>query len=173
MMMKDIVIRVLTNKACADHGYSVYIHENIKKYCSICNKIVFYDAFMDSTDMYWWCPRCGKIELYKNTLEIFNKAKEFFMKNYKTNETIQWYLKTSLEKIIEEDMMYTFGTYNYEKIDIEYVADNMQSTGITFNEYKNKIIISVTYLLAVDYTDKFLCIRMSDELELLDILLVG
>jgi hypothetical protein len=108
-------------------------------------------------------------EIIDKYIEINEIAKKEIIECFNKNENIQYYFKCHFEDMLEEDeLIEVFGVNNFDEINIKDVVEKMEYPNLLFGIKDGLINISVDYMVAKEYSDEILCVRMDEELNVTD-----
>jgi hypothetical protein len=90
------------------------------------------------------------------------------VENFPKNELIKSYFECHFDIWDEEQLLEILGVNDFEKLDIKNVAAKLPYPNLLFYLRDNEIAVSVDYMIAKEYSDEILCVRMDHKLNITD-----
>ena len=108
------------------------------------------------------------IELIDCYAEIHEIAKKAIVENYASSEVIRYYFKFHFETLEKEILVQLFGSPDYSAFSIEKASEQLEYPNLAFIQEFDEICFSVKYRMSNDYSQEILCVKMDENLNVLD-----
>jgi hypothetical protein len=118
-----------------------------------------YGIYGDKTKVCW--------EIIDKYVEINEIAKKAIIENFpEKNGTVNFYFKCHFdENILDEETLFeVFGVKKFKELDIKTTVEKMAYPDLLFGIDDGKISFSVDYMVAREYSDEILCVKIDEEL---------
>lgn len=104
------------------------------------------------------------LEILDKYVEINEVARRAILENFSSDETVNYYFKCHFDILDEEDLRDVFGVDEFDEIDIKNVVERLEYPDLLFGIEGSAIEFSVDYMVAKEYSDEILCVKMDENL---------
>jgi len=108
------------------------------------------------------------LKIIDKYLEINEIAKNAILENFNRNELLKYYFECHFDVLEEEKLMEIFHGNDFEKLDIKNTVEKLNYPDLLFSIENNKIIVSIDYMVSKKYSDEILCVKMDENLNIID-----
>jgi hypothetical protein len=146
----------LTVDETSDYEYFDLSHNNETMYISL-------SGFSGETEKTSKC-----MEITDRYEEIHETAKKAIAENFSGDEVLQSYFKLHFDSLDEKKTKEIFGVTGFNDIAIETIAEKLACPNLVFSLEYGDITLSVDYMVSKEYSDEVLCVKMNEDLIVLD-----
>jgi len=100
--------------------------------------------------------------------ELHEIAKKEIAENYESNEVIRYYFKYHFETLDKETLNELFGVSDFSSFSIEKAAEKLCAPDLEFLLESGEICISADYRVSKEYSEEVLCVKMNEDLFVMD-----
>jgi len=108
------------------------------------------------------------LEIIDRYSEIHEIALNAIVENYASSEVIRYYFKFHFETLDKEILVQLFGSSDYSTFSIEKISRQFEYPNLVFIQEFDEICFSVKYRLSNDFSQEVLCVKMDENLNVLD-----
>ena len=108
------------------------------------------------------------MEIIDRYAEIDETARKAIMENFPINEVIRYYFKFHFETLDKEKIQELFGVTDINSLSVENAAKELEYPDLVFALEYDEIDLSVDYRVSKEFSDEVLCIKMDQDLNVLD-----
>ncbi|MDR1180259.1 MAG: DUF2004 domain-containing protein, partial [Spirochaetales bacterium] len=114
-----------------------------------------YGIYEDKTKVCW--------EIIDKYAEINEIAKKAIIENFpKKDGTVNYYFECHFDILDEEELIEVFGIKKFKDLDIKTTVEKMAYPDLLFGLDEGKLTFSVDYMIAKEYSDEILCVKMDE-----------
>ena len=110
------------------------------------------------------------LEIIDKYVEINEIAKKAIMEQFNENATVKNYFKCHFDMWGKEQLIKTFGTDNFKKINIGNIVEKLEYPDLIFSMRNSEITVSLIYMISKNFSDEILCIKMDEKLNITEFL---
>jgi hypothetical protein len=109
------------------------------------------------------------LEIIDEYYELNNKAKEIIINEFENNnKTIIYYLKWHFNTLDKKILEKIFDVIDYEQINIKNIVNKLDYPELVFTIHNREIAVSVNYIISAEYSEEILCIKMNEEINVIN-----
>jgi hypothetical protein len=107
-------------------------------------------------------------EMLDKYIEINEVAKKAIVENFPKDDEVKYYFECHFDMWEEKTIIEIFGVKEFIKIDIKNIVENLKYPNFLFGIDNNKIKLSVDYMISKEYSDEILCVKMDEDLNVIN-----
>ena len=108
------------------------------------------------------------MEIIDRYAEIDETARKAIAENFADNEVIQYYFKFHFDTLDKEKTEELFGVTDFAAFSAEEAVKKLEYPDLVFTLEFGEINLSVDYRVSKEFSDEVLCVKMNEELFILD-----
>ena len=108
------------------------------------------------------------MEIIDRYAEIYETSVKAIVENYHDNEVIRYYFKFHFDFLDQEQTKAIFGITGFNDFSIENFAKKLDCPDLVFTLEYGEISVSVDYRVSKEFSDEVLCVKMNEDLYIMD-----